>query len=115
MHSTNAVPNYTQAESASHYERKTDLVSNFHFQLRVIHTRGHIRYIVHGAIRPMKDPSVSVIGFLELSGGYARLLVAIAAIRANKSHVFVIDCGNTNVELIDAVDNELHIGPSQLC
>src|SRR5438094_10504023 len=94
---------------------RSGLASNLHFELRVIHTCGYIGYVVNGAISPMKDPSVTVIGFLDLPGRHPRLLVAIAAIRANESHVFVIDCRNINVELIDSVDNELNIGPSQLC
>src|SRR6476469_8678879 len=94
---------------------RNGLVSNLHFELRVIHTCGHIGYVVNRAIRSMKDPSMTAIGFLELPGRYPRLLVAIGAIRANESHIFVIDRRNTNVELIDSVDNELNIGPSQLC
>ena len=64
----------------------------------------------------MKDPSVTAIGFLDLPGRYPRLLVAIAAIRATRDRMFfVVDRRDTNVELIDSVDNELDIGPSQLC
>ena len=95
--------------------KASGLAFNLHFELRVIHTCGHIGYVVNGTITPMKDPSVTAIGFLDLPGRYPRLLVAIAAIRANESHVFVVDRRDTNVELIDSVDNELDIGPSQLC
>src|SRR4030095_4860826 len=105
----------TTASGAQSWERRSGLACNLHCELRVIHTCGHIGYVVNGTITPMKDPSVTAIGFLDLPGGYPRLLVAIAAIRANDSHFFVVDRRNTNVELIDSVDNELDIGPSQLC
>jgi len=93
---------------------KGDLASNLHFELRVIHTCSHIGYIVNGTISPMKDPGVTAIGFLDLPGRYPRLLIAILAIGANESHVFVINRRNANVELIDSVDYELDIGSSQL-
>src|SRR5262249_22460100 len=78
-----------RCSSVSRWERKSGLASNLHFELRVIHTCSHIGYVVNSAISPMKDPSVAVIGFFDLPGGYPRLLVAIGAIRANESHVFV--------------------------
>ena len=49
----------------------------------MIHTCGHIGYVVNDAISPLKDSRVTAIGFFELPGRYPRLLVAIAAIRAN--------------------------------
>ena len=56
---------------------------------------------------------MTAIGFLDLPGRYHRLLVAIAAVRENESHVFVVDCAwFPNVELIDSVDNEFDIRPS---
>ena len=62
----------------------------------------------------MEDPGRAAIGDLKLHVGDAGLLVAIAAIGANESHVFVVDDRDADVELIDAVYNELHIRPSHV-
>src|SRR6476620_2080024 len=62
----------------------------------------------------MEDPGPAMIGDLELLVGDAGLLVAIATIRANESHVFVVDDRDADVELIDPVDNELDIWPSHV-
>ena len=80
----------------------------------MVHARIHVRHVVNAAIVAMEDPGFAVVGDLELLVGDAGLLVAIAAIRANESHVFVVDDRDTDVELIDPVDNELDIRPSHV-
>jgi hypothetical protein len=55
----------------------------------------------------MEDPGPAMIGDLELLVGDAGLLVAVIAIRANESHVLVVDDRDADVELIDPVYNEL--------
>jgi len=62
----------------------------------------------------MEDLGSAAIGDLELLIRDAGLLVAIVAIGANESHVFVVDDRDADVELIDAVYNELHIRPSHV-
>ncbi len=62
----------------------------------------------------MEDPGPAAIGDLELLVGDAGLLVAIAAVRANESHVFVVDERDADVELIDPVYNQLDIWPSHV-
>ena len=62
----------------------------------------------------MEDPGRAAIGDLELLVGNAWLLVTIAAVRTNESHVFVVDDRDADVELIDPVDNELDIWPSHV-
>ena len=62
----------------------------------------------------MENPGPAVIGDLELLVGDAGLLVAIAAVRANESHVFVVDDRDADVELIDPVDNELDVRASHV-
>jgi len=62
----------------------------------------------------MEDLGSAVIGDLELLVADAGLLVTIAAIRANESHVFVVDDRDANVELIDPVYHELDIRSSHL-
>ena len=62
----------------------------------------------------MEDPGPAAIGDFKLLVGDAGLLVAIAAVRANEPHVFVVDDRDADVELIDPVDNELDIWPSHV-
>ena len=62
----------------------------------------------------MEDPGRAAIGDLKLRVGDAGLLVAIAAICANESHVFIVDDRDGDVELIDPVYNELDIWPSHV-
>ncbi len=90
------------------------LTANFHFDLGVVHTGGHVRDVVNSAITPVINPSVTAIGFLDLRSRYSRLLVTIAAIGPNESHVFIVEGRNVDVELIDSVNDELDIGPSEL-
>ena len=80
----------------------------------MVHARIHVRHVVNAAIVAMEDPGFAVVGDLELLVGDAGLLVAIAAIRANESHVFVVDNRDANVELIDPVYNELDIRASHV-
>ena len=44
----------------------------------------------------------------------AGLLVTIVAVRANESHVFVVDDRDPDVELIDPVDNQLDVRASHV-
>src|SRR5438874_8999067 len=62
----------------------------------------------------MEDPGRAAIGDLKLRVGDAGLLVAITAICANESHVFIVDDRDGDVELIDPVYNELDIWPSHV-
>ena len=88
--------------------------ADLHLDLCVVHARIHVRHVVNAAIAAMEDPGPAAIGDLELLVGDAGLLVAIATIRANESHVFVVDDRDAHVELIDPVDNELDIWPSHV-
>jgi hypothetical protein len=67
------------------------LWSNFHLDLRVVHARIHVRHIVNAAIATMENPSFAAVRDLELLVRDAGLLVTILAVRANESHVFVVD------------------------
>jgi len=80
----------------------------------VVHPRIHVGHVVNAATAAMEDLGSAAIGDLELLIRDAGLLVAIAAIGANESHVFVVDDRDADVELIDAVYNELHIRPSHV-
>jgi len=80
----------------------------------VVHARIHVRHVVNAAIVAMKDPGPAMIGDLELLVGDAGLLVAIASVRANEPHVFVVDDRDADVELIDPVDNELDVRASHV-
>jgi hypothetical protein len=80
----------------------------------VVHARIHVRYVVNAAIAAMEDPGPAMIGDLELLVGDAGLLVAVVAIRANESHVFVVEDRDADVELIDPVYNELDIRSPQV-
>ena len=80
----------------------------------MVHARIHVRHVVNAAIAAMEDPGRAAIGDLKLLVGDAGLLVAIAAICANESHVFVVDDRDADVELIDPVYNELDIWPSHV-
>ena len=62
----------------------------------------------------MEDPGLAAIGDFKLLVGDAGLLVAIATIGANESHVFVVDDRDADVELIDPVYNELDTWPSHV-
>ena len=83
----------------------------------MVHPRIHVGDVVNAATAAMEDLGSAAIGDLELLIRDAGLLVAIAAIGAigaNESHVFVVDDRDADVELIDAVYNELHIRPSHV-
>ena len=80
----------------------------------MVHARIHVRHVVNAAIAAMEDPGPAAIGDLELLVGDAGLLVAIAAIRANESHMFVVDNRDADVELIDPVYNQLDVRPSHV-
>ena len=88
--------------------------ADLHLDLCMVHARIHVRHVVNTAIAAMEDPGPAVIGDLKLLVGDAGLLVAIASVRANEPHVFVIDDRDADVELIDPVDNELDIWPSHV-
>lgn len=62
----------------------------------------------------MEDPGPAAIGDLELLCRDAGLLVAVATIRANESHVFVVDDREADVELIYPVYNELDVRASHV-
>ena len=62
----------------------------------------------------MENPSFAAIRDLELLVRDAGLLVTIVAIRANESHVFVVDERDADVELIDPVDNQLNVRASHV-
>ena len=62
----------------------------------------------------MENPGFAAVRDLELLVRDAGLLVTIVAIRANESHVFVVDERDADVELIDPVDNQLHVRASHV-
>src|SRR5437879_293454 len=62
----------------------------------------------------MENPGFAAVRDLELLVPDARLLVTIVAIRANEAHVFVVDERDADVELIDPVDNQLHVRASHV-
>ena len=62
----------------------------------------------------MEDLGSASIGDLKLLIRDAGLLVTIGAVRANESHVFVVDNRDADVELIDPVDNQLHVRASHV-
>jgi len=80
----------------------------------MVHARIHVRDVVNAAIAAMENPGFAVVRDLELLVGDAGLLVTIVAIRANESHVFVVDERDADVELIDPVDNQLHVRASDV-
>ena len=80
----------------------------------MVHARIHVRHVVNAAITAVEDLGPAAIGDLKLLVRDAGLLVAIGAIGANESHVFVVDDCDADVELIDAVYNELDIRPSHV-
>jgi len=80
----------------------------------VVHARIHVRHVVNAAITAVEDLGPAAIGDLKLLVRDAGLLVAIGAIGANESHVFVVDDRDADVELIDPVYNELDIRPSHV-
>ena len=80
----------------------------------MVHARIHVRDVVNAAIAAMENPGFAAVGDLELLVGDAGLLVTIAAVRANESHVFVVDNRDADVELIDPIDNQLHVRASHV-
>jgi hypothetical protein len=62
----------------------------------------------------MENPSFAVVRDLELLVRDAGLLVTIVAVRANESHVFVVDERDADVELIDPLDNQLNVRASHV-
>jgi hypothetical protein len=80
----------------------------------VVHARIHVRHVVNAAIAATENPSFSAVRDLELLIGDAGLLVTIVGILANESHVFVVDERDADVELIDSVDNQLHVRASHV-
>ena len=80
----------------------------------MVHARIHVRHVVNAAIAAVEDLGSAAIGDLKLLVRDAGLLVAIGAIGANESHVFVVDDRDADVELIDPVYNELDIRPSHV-
>src|SRR4030095_16835980 len=62
----------------------------------------------------MENPSFAVVRKLALLVLDAGLLVTILAVGANESHVFVVDERDADVELIDPVDNQLHVRASHV-
>jgi hypothetical protein len=80
----------------------------------VVHARIHVRHVVDAAIAAMENPSFAAVRDLELLVRDAGLLVTIVAVRANEAHVFVVDEPDADVELIDPVDNQLHVRASHV-
>ena len=80
----------------------------------MVHSRIHVRHVVNAAIAAMENPSFASVRDLELLIRDAGLLVTIVAVRANESHVFVVDERDADVELIDPVDNQLHVRASHV-
>ena len=62
----------------------------------------------------MENPGFAAVRDLELLVRDAGLLVTIVTVRANESHVFVVDERDADVELIDPVDNQLHVRASHV-
>jgi hypothetical protein len=108
------LPVFRHSNGARHHPSASFFSADLHLDLCVVHARIHVRHVVNAAIAAMEDPGPAMIGDLELLVGDAGLLVAIATIRANESHVFVVDDRDADVELIDPVDNELDIWPSHV-
>ena len=88
------------------------LVFDLYLELRVVHARVHAGHVVNAATVAMEKPGRSPIGDLKLLVGDAWLLITIVAVRANESHVFVVNDGDVDVELIDPVYDDLDIRPS---
>jgi len=80
----------------------------------VVHARIHGRHVVNAAIAAMENPSLAAVRDLKLLVRDAGLLVTIVGIPANESHVFVVDERDADVELIDPVDNQLHVRASHV-
>jgi hypothetical protein len=62
----------------------------------------------------MENPSFAAVRDLELLVLDAGLLVTIVGIPANESHVLVVDERDADVELIDPIDNQLHVRASNV-
>jgi len=62
----------------------------------------------------MENLGLAAIRDLELLVRDAGLLITIVAVRANESHVFVVDERDSDVELIDPIDNQLHVRASHV-
>src|SRR5882757_11128856 len=80
----------------------------------MVHARIHVRHVVNATIAAMEDPSPAAVCNLELLVRDAGLLVTIGSVRANESHVFVVDERDSDVELIDPIDNQLHVRASHV-
>ena len=80
----------------------------------MVHARIHVRHVVNAAIAAMENPSLAAVRDLELLVRNAGLLVTVVGIPANESHVLVVDERDVDVELIDPVDNQLHVRASHV-
>src|SRR5258708_37563984 len=80
----------------------------------MFHARIHVRHVVNATIAAMEDPSPAAVCDLELLVRDAGLLVTIGSVRANESHVFVVDERDADVELINPVDNQLDVRASHV-
>jgi len=80
----------------------------------VVHARIHVSHVVNAAIVAMENPSLAAVRDLELLVRDAGLLVTIVGIPSNESHVLVVDERDADVELIDPVDNQLHVRASHV-
>ena len=80
----------------------------------MVHARIHVRHVVNAAIAAVENPGFAAVRDLELLVRDAGLLVTIVGVPANESHVFVVDDRHADVELIDPVDNQLHVRTSHV-
>ena len=80
----------------------------------MVHARIHVSHVVNAAIVAMENPSLPAVRDLELLVRDAGLLVTIVGIPSNESHVLVVDERDADVELIDPVDNQLHVRASHV-
>ena len=80
----------------------------------MVHARIHGRHVVNAAIAAMENPSLAAVRDLKLLVRDAGLLVTIVGIPSNESHVLVVDERHADVELIDPVDNQLHVRASHV-
>jgi hypothetical protein len=80
----------------------------------MVHACIHVRDVVNAAIAAMENPGFAVVRDLELLVREAGLLVTIVGVPANEAHVFVVDERDADVELIDPVNNQLHVRTSHV-